>query len=123
VAVSKLDVAAAVVMAAVLLRIEHDHRIVIGTSAAAAPSAAAVCPASDDVPFSADCIKFIDGGSLPGRHRRLSVLAVSPDAGVHADLYAPACPASNENAPYSASCIKFLSGPDWQANPTDDGRR
>jgi hypothetical protein len=117
-AVSKLDLVAAVVMAAVLLRIEHDHRIVIGTSAAAAPPAAAVCPATDDVPFSADCIKFIGGGTVPDRHARLSVAAVLPD--VRSDLHAPACPASNENAPYSARCIKFLSGPDWQANPADD---
>jgi hypothetical protein len=119
-AVSKLDLAAAVVMAAVLLRIEHDHRIVIGPPAAAAPPAASVCPATDDVPFSADCIRFIDGGTLPDRHARLIVVAVSPDA--RPDPHAAACPASNENAPYSANCIKFLSGPDWQANPTDETR-
>jgi hypothetical protein len=120
-AVSKLDWAAAVVMAAALLRIEHGHRIVIGTPAAAAPPpAASVCPATDDVPFSADCLKFIDGGASPDRHARLTVVAVSPDA--RADPHAAACPASNENAPYSASCIKFLSGPDWQASPTDEAR-
>jgi hypothetical protein len=119
-AVSKLDLVAAVVMAAALLRIEHDHRIVIGTSAAAVPSAASVCPATDDVPFSADCIKFIDGGALPDRRARLTAVAVSPDA--RADLHAAACPASNENAPYSATCIRFLSGPDWQANPMVETR-
>jgi hypothetical protein len=117
-AVSKLDWAAAVVMAAALLRIEHGHRIVIGTPAAA--PAASVCPATDDVPFSADCLKFIDGGVSPDRHARLTVVAVSPDA--HADPHVTACPASNENAPYSAGCIKFLSGPDWQANPADEAR-
>jgi hypothetical protein len=119
-AVSKLDWAAVVVMAAALLRIEHGHRIVIGTPAAAAPPAASVCPATDDVPFSADCIKFIDGSASPDRHAQLTVVAVSPDA--HADPRVAACPASNENAPYSASCIKFLSGPDWQANPADEAR-
>jgi hypothetical protein len=117
-AVSKLDLVAAVVMAAVLLRIEHDHRIVIGSSAAVAPSAVAVCPATDDVPFSADCIRFIGGGASPDQRPRLKVMVASPDA--RADLHAPPCPASNENAPYSARCIKFLSGPDWQANPSDD---
>ena len=78
-AMSKLDVAVVIVAAAVLLRIEHDHRIFIGTPAAAAP-AAAVCPAKDDVPFSADCIKFIEGGAPPIRRARLTVVAVSPDA-------------------------------------------
>ena len=120
-AVSKLDVAVVVVMAAALLRIEHDHRIVIGTSALAVPPAAAVCPATDDVPFSADCIKFINGGVLPDMRGRLGALAVSSDAGAR-EFHAPACPASNENAPYSARCIKFLSGRYWQANPTDGGR-
>jgi|HubBroStandDraft_6_1064221.scaffolds.fasta_scaffold1698845_1 hypothetical protein len=118
-AMSKLDVAVVIVAAAVLLRIEHDHRIFIGTPAAAAP-AAAVCPAKDDVPFSADCIKFIEGGAPPIRRARLTVVAVSPDA--RDDPHVPACPPNNENAPYSANCIKFLSGPDWQANPADETR-
>jgi hypothetical protein len=120
-AMSKLDVTVVIVAAAVLLRIEHDHRIFIGTPAAAAAPAAAVCPAKDDVPFSADCIKFIEGGASPIRQGRLAAAAAAtPDAGV--DPHAPACPASNENAPYSASCIKFLSGPDWEANPADETR-
>ncbi len=119
-AMSKLDVAVVIVAAAVLLRIEHDHRIFIGTPAAAAAPASAVCPAKDDVPFSADCIKFIEGGASPIRQARLTAAAATPDAGV--DPQAPACPPNNENAPYTANCIKFLSGPDWQANPADETR-
>jgi hypothetical protein len=120
-AVSKLDVAVVIFAAAVLVRIEHDHRIFIGTPAAAAAPAAAICPATDDVPFSADCIKFIEGGAPPIRQARLTAAAAAtPDAGV--DPHAPACPPNNENAPYSANCIKFLSGPDWQANPADEAR-
>jgi hypothetical protein len=121
-AVSKFDLAVMVVMAALLLRIEHDHRIVIAAptpaEAAPAPQPAAVCPATDDVPFSADCIKFIEGGALPDNHRRPSAPPVSADAG--AALPATACPPSNENAPYSANCIKFLSGWYWQADPAAD---
>jgi hypothetical protein len=123
-ALSKLDVAVVAVMAVALLRLEHGHRIVIGTPAPAeaAPQAAAVCPATDDVPFSADCIKFIDGGALPDGRARLNVLVVTPDVRGRAVSPGPACPASNENAPYSANCIRFLSGAYWQANPTDDAR-
>jgi hypothetical protein len=119
-AMSKLDVAVVIVAAAVLLRIEHDHRIFIGTPASAAAPAAAVCQATDDVPFSTDCIKFIEGGAPPTRRARLTVVAVSPDA--RDDPHVPACPPNNENAPYSANCIKFLSGPDWQAIAADETR-
>jgi hypothetical protein len=121
---SKLDLALVAVVAAGMLWIEHDHRIFIGTPAAAevAPPAASVCPDTDDVPFSADCIKFIDGGVLPDIQVGLSAAgsapAVSRDPQGRAELQAPACPPSNENAPYSADCIKFLSGWYWQAYPT-----
>lgn len=116
-AVSKLDVAVVIVVAVVLLRVEYDHRIVIAAPAQA-PQAAAVCPDTDDVPFSADCIRFIEGGALPQSRGQSSGPATLPDPGVGSAPHA--CPASNENAPYSASCIKFLSGWYWQADPTAD---
>jgi hypothetical protein len=121
-AVSKLDVAVMVVMAAILLRVEHDHRVVIGGAAPAEAALQAVCPATDDVPYSADCIRFIEGSAVPDGQGRQHVLATLPDAGAATAPHAPACPASNENAPYSASCIKFLSGWYWQADPMDDAR-
>jgi hypothetical protein len=123
---SKLDLALVAVVAAGMLWLEHDHRVFIGTPAAAeaAPPAASVCPDTDDVPFSADCIKLIDGGVLPDIHVGLSAAgsapAVSPDPQERAALHASACPPSNENAPYSADCIKFLSGWYWQAYPTEN---
>jgi len=120
-ALGKLDWAIVAVMAAGLLWIEHAHRSIVGTPAAAKvpPSAASVCPDTDDVPFSTDCIKFINGGVLPDLHSRPSAPVALPDARDGAELRAPACPASNENAPYSANCIKFLSGWYWQANPAE----
>jgi hypothetical protein len=127
-ALFKLDLAVAALVAAGMLWIEHEHRIIIGTPVAAevaAPEASA-CPATDDVPFSADCIAFMGGGGggvLPDIHSRVSAApsapAVSPEAYGRAELHAPACPPSNENAPYSATCIKFMSGWYWHANPTE----
>lgn len=63
-ALPRIDVAIVAVIAAGMLWIEHGHRIVVATPAAvdAAQSAASLCPDTDDVPFSTDCIKFIDGG-------------------------------------------------------------
>jgi hypothetical protein len=61
--VRKLDL---IVLAAIMLGlvwIEHEHRVVIGSSAAAetASLTASACPDNDSVPFSADCIAFIGG--------------------------------------------------------------
>ena len=123
---SKFDLALVAVIAAGLLWIEHGNRIVIATPAAAEapPPPKSACPATDDVPFSADCIRYIEGGALPDQRAPVSIVAgpsaALSDAHRRADSHAPACPPSNENAPYSAKCIRFLSGWFWQADPTQN---
>jgi hypothetical protein len=79
-ALSKLDLAAVAALAVGLLWIEHEHRIIIATPAVAeaASSAASVCPETDDVPFSADCIAFISGSALPDARSKLNT-PVAPD--------------------------------------------
>lgn len=93
---SKLDLALVAIAAASLIWIEHNHRIVVGHLAAAeAPTpSASVCPKTDDVPYSAECIKFIGGGAAPA--------ALS----VHAELH---CPPGNAGAPDGDSCIRDVS--------------
>jgi hypothetical protein len=108
---SKFDLAIVVFVAVGMLWIEHGHRISVATPMAAAAPAAAACPDSDSVPFSADCIAFIDGGSSAAARTRMSVVAGAPAASPDAP-----CPQNNENRPYSARCIKFLSGWYWQPN-------
>ena len=99
--------------------IEHEHRISIGTPAAAevAPSAVPACPETDDVPLGAECMAFIDGGGASDMRSpaRAGGRAVAPLPGAQQPKLsrAPACPASNENGPYSANCITFLSGWYW----------
>jgi hypothetical protein len=96
---SKLDLALVAIGAASLFWIEHNHRIVIGPLAAAeAPApAASMCPKTDDVPYSAECIKFIGGGLAPPT---LSVSAV------RAELH---CPPGSDGAPDGDSCVHDLS--------------
>jgi hypothetical protein len=109
-------------VAVAMLWIEHDHRIVVATPAASDDTAAtAACPDSDSVPFSADCIAFIDGGAASdiGAAPAPRMPEATRDRRAQADPGAPACPASNENAPYSARCIKFLSGWYWQPDATE----
>jgi hypothetical protein len=119
VVLSKLDLAAAAALALALVGVEHDHRIIIGTPAAAEVAAKAkpICPDSDAVPFGADCLSFIGANTpavaaAPNAVRR--ALAISPNTDERPALHDPPCPPSNENAPYSASCIRFLSGWYWQ---------
>jgi hypothetical protein len=116
---SKLDLSLVAVLAAALFCIEHGHRVMIGSLAAAAVATNAVsaCPDTDDVPFSAECLQIINGGTLPAVDARVSTAAITPVAASGADrrveLHAPACPPSNENAPYSARCLRFLAGGFW----------
>ncbi len=96
-ALSKLDLMLVAVAAAGLIWVEHNHRVVIGPLAAAEPSAApaaAVCPKTDDAPYSAECIKFIGGGVAPVMVSAGAVDANSP------------CPPGNEGAPDGDTCIR-----------------
>ena len=106
-ALSKLDLVLVAIMAAGLIWIEHNHRIAIGSLAAAeAPApAASVCPKTDDVPYSAECIKFIGGGVLPmtGPQPPATPAMLSARVGTRAKLRIP-CPPSNERAPDGDSC-------------------
>jgi hypothetical protein len=122
-ALGKFAPAIVAAVAVGMLWIEHGHRIVVATPASADDTpATAACPDSDSVPFSADCIAFIEGGSASSVIRAISATPpseVTRDRRVQADPASPPCPASNENAPYSARCIKFLSGWYWQPNAAD----
>jgi hypothetical protein len=83
--VAKLNLVILAAAAAGMLWVEHSHRIKIEASAPAevASRAAAVCPENESVPFSTDCMMFIDGGARPDIHLRLDaaggVLADSPE--------------------------------------------
>jgi hypothetical protein len=118
---SKFDVAIVAFVAAGTLWIEHGHRISIAAPMAADMPAASACPDNDSVPFSADCIAFIDGGASAAGRMRVSVVASAPAASTdrRVESHGTPCPPNNENSPYSARCIKFLSGWYWQPNPAD----
>ena len=113
---SKFDLAIVAALAAALFWVEHEHRIIIATPAAAkAAPAGSICPENDSVPFSPDCLAFIEGGAPVVRAH--TVAAETPAA--TNDPHEAACPASNENGPYSARCLKFMSGWYWHPNPAE----
>lgn len=112
---SKLDLAFVALLVAGLLWIEHGNRIVTGSLAAARalPAKLAACPVTDDMPFSADCIKSIDA-ALPATVRALtSRVASNPAPGP--DASARACSPGNQNAGDSTQCLSFL--PDGASRP------
>jgi hypothetical protein len=110
VALSKLDLALVAVAAAGLIWIEHNQRVVIGslTAVEATPPAASVCPKTDDVPFSAECIKFIGGGVsaviAPRPPAASAMLSARVERG--AEIRPPPCPPGNGSAPDGDSCFR-----------------
>jgi hypothetical protein len=118
---SRLDLAIVAVLAGGLFWIEQEHRIIIATPAAAEVSspAGSACPDNDSVPFSADCIAFIEGGVSAGERAAGGAPAALPAVSRRVESRVASCP-NNENAPYSASCIRFLSGWYWQPNPPEN---
>jgi hypothetical protein len=119
--ISKLDLAVlAAAIAAGMLSIEHAGRIAADAPQAAelAASGAAVCPDNENLPYSADCIAFMQGGSRPDL-RRPANAAHSGLAATARAVAGPACPAHNENAPYSSECLDFLSGWFWRPDSGD----
>jgi hypothetical protein len=111
--------AIAALVAAAVLWIEHGNRIDSDTPVGAANAAPAgtVCPDSENVPYSADCIAFMQGdvaseARVALRERAKHLPVTPPQAVASADTSSP-CP-SSENVPYSATCIRFLSGWFWQ---------
>ena len=69
---AKLNLVILVALAGGMLWIEHAHRITIEASAPAevAGRDAALCPANESVPFSADCMAYIQGTGVQPDVRR-----------------------------------------------------
>jgi len=109
-ALSKLDMALVAVAAAGLIWIEHNNRVVIGSPAAVedAQAAASVCPKTDDIPFSPECIKFIGGGVSPviGPQPPTAPAVLLARAERGAEIPASTCPPRNQSAPDGDSCFR-----------------
>ena len=86
---SKSDLAIVFAIAVLMLWTEHEHRISIGTPPRAEAQPRSDCPDKDSVPFSADCIAFIDGVSPSDEHPQWRLIVVRK-ANAASDLSAAA---------------------------------
>jgi hypothetical protein len=111
---SKLDLAVIVgALLGVMLWVEHEHRIDIEPMTF---TLAAACPENDNLPYSQDCLVFMDGGGTSALRLRNSAPAAPSSYRRDASLTAGApCP-TNDNVPYGANCVAFLSGWRWHAD-------
>jgi hypothetical protein len=77
--ITRFNVLVLAAIAGGMLWIEHADRITIEASAPAevAGRDAALCPANESVPFSADCMAYIQGSGVQSDVRRP---AIAPDA-------------------------------------------
>jgi hypothetical protein len=115
-------------IAAAALWIEHGHRTVTDAPTSTeleALAAARACPDSENMPYTARCLAFLEGSgaSASGMHWRPgaaeSASADRPAAPKNVELSAvasqPAC-ADNDTVPYTANCIAFMTGWFWRPN-------
>jgi hypothetical protein len=113
-------------IASAALWIEHGHRTVTDASTPAkleALAAARACPDSENMPYTASCLAFLEGSDASASRWRpaaaKSASADRPAVPKHVELAAvasrPAC-ADNDTMPYSASCIAFMTGWFWRPN-------
>jgi hypothetical protein len=116
-------------IAAAALWIEQGHRTVTDAPTSTeleALAAARACPDSENMPYTAGCLAFLEGGasaSASGMHWRPAVVesasADRPAAAKNVELSAvasqPAC-ADNDTVPYTANCIAFMTGWFWRPN-------
>ena len=123
---SKLDLAAIVAAACGMLSIEHGNHIFTDVpvrTERSAPEAAADCSDNDNMPYTANCLIFLEGklASEVPRPRAAERGALAQSAAVKQDEWISTgvdCPA-NDTVPYSASCIAFLTGRLWQPNTSE----
>ena len=127
--VSKLDLAMIIAsIAGAVLWIEHRHQIFTDApmpTELSSLAAAAACPDSENIPYNANCIAFMQGGvasDIRGRVNAEEKVAAAQSLPKHIELISPAlgaaCP-DNENTPYSANCIAYLTGWFWQPNAAE----
>jgi hypothetical protein len=115
-------------IAAAALWIEHGHRTVTDAPTSTeleALAAARACPDSENMPYTARCLAFLEGSgaAASGMHWRPgaaeSASADRPAAPKNVELSAvasqPAC-ADNDTVPYTANCIAFMTGWFWRPN-------
>lgn len=128
---SKLDVIIVAAIACGILWIEHGHRIFTDAPTRpelAEPAVAGAClDNNENVPYSADCILFMQAGAASGMRWRSaaeSAATASPVEPARGQLASPAsgpvCP-DNDSRPYTANCIRFMSGWYWQATTAESG--
>jgi hypothetical protein len=113
-------------IAGAALWIEHGHRTVTDASTPAeleALAAARACPDSENMPYTASCIAFLEGSGASAMHWRPAAaksasaeqVATSKNVELTAVASRPAC-ADNDTMPYTANCIAFMSGWFWRPN-------
>jgi hypothetical protein len=106
------------------LWIEYGHRTATDAPTSTeldALAAARACPDSENMPYTATCLAFLNGSAAP--ERRVSApesgLAERPSTTrvMESSPLAPRSPCGDTDAvPYTVNCIAFMSGWFWRPN-------
>ena len=111
-------------IAAAALWIEHGHRIVTDAPTPTeleALAAARACPDSENMPYTARCLAFLQGSAAaetgaPNTAERAAAPPSPPSDVASTSMAAPAACADTDTVPYTANCIAFMTGWFWRPN-------
>ena len=113
-----------VLLGGAALWIEYGHRTATDAPTSTqldALAAARACPDSENMPYTATCLTFLNGSAAPERRanapERGAVEQRSATRALESSPVAPrsAC-ADTDAVPYTLNCIAFMSGWFWRPN-------
>src|SRR3954447_7278474 len=106
------------------LWIEYGHRTATDAPTSTeldALAAARACPDSENMPYTATCLAFLNGSAAPERRanapERGAVEQISAIRALESSPVAPRSACGDTDAvPYTLNCIAFMSGWFWRPN-------
>jgi hypothetical protein len=113
-----------VLLGGAALWIEYGHRTTTDAPTSAeldALAAARACPGSENMPYTATCLAFLDGRAAPERRanapERGAAKQRSATRALESNPVAPRSACGDTDAvPYTLNCIAFMSGWFWRPN-------
>src|SRR4051794_39805687 len=113
-----------VLMGGTALWVEYGHRTVTDAPTSTeldALAAARACPDSENMPYTATCLAFLNGSAAPERRanvpERESAEQISATRALESSPVAPRSACGDTDAvPYTLNCIAFMSGWFWRPN-------
>src|SRR3954454_17534567 len=107
-----------VLLGGAALWIEYGHRTATDARTSTeldALAAARACPDSENMPYTATCLAFLNGSAAPERRANAPERGVVEQPSATKALESSPC-GDTDAVPYTPNCIAFMSGWFWRPN-------